>query len=237
MDRFLKIGELASMTGITVRTLHYYDEVGLLKPSKITETGHRLYDIQSVTTLYQIISLKDMGFNLDEIKDLIHDRYIDIRKFVEIQISKVQEEIAQKQLLFSKLLKLKQELKDKKNISLDDFKAIVPFINSSADKYITKEQLDKIKNNLERDKAESEGATEWLEFISKLNYCYKNKLPNTDLNAIECINYWKDFMNKSIGEDEKLKNSIFSFHASLDNSQLRYGLTDDLYKYLMELMK
>ena len=84
MDRFLKIGELASMTGITVRTLHYYDEVGLLKPSKITETGHRLYDIQSVTTLYQIISLKDMGFNLDEIKDLIHDRYIDIRKFVEI---------------------------------------------------------------------------------------------------------------------------------------------------------
>ena len=74
MDRFLKIGELASMTGITVRTLHYYDEVGLLKPSKITETGHRLYDIQSVTTLYQIISLKDMGFNLDEIKDLIHDR-------------------------------------------------------------------------------------------------------------------------------------------------------------------
>lgn len=39
MDRFLKIGELASMTGITVRTLHYYDEVGLLKPSKITETG------------------------------------------------------------------------------------------------------------------------------------------------------------------------------------------------------
>jgi DNA-binding transcriptional MerR regulator len=132
MDRFLKIGELASMTGITVRTLHYYDEVGLLKPSKITETGHRLYDIQSVTTLYQIISLKDMGFNLDEIKDLIHDRYIDIRKFVEIQISKVQEEIAQKQLLFSKLLKLKQELKDNKNISLDDFKAIVPFINSSA---------------------------------------------------------------------------------------------------------
>ncbi|MEN0658489.1 MerR family transcriptional regulator [Caldifermentibacillus hisashii] len=237
MDRFLKTGELASMTGITVRTLHYYDEVGLLKPSKITETGHRLYDMQSVTTLYQIMSLKDMGFNLDEIKGLIHDIYIDIGKFIEVQITKIQEEINQKQLLLSRLRKLKHELKDNKNISIDYFKAIVPFINSSADKYITKEQLDKIKNNLEGYKAESEIATEWIEFISKLKYCYKNKLPNTDLHAIECINYWKKLMNRSIVEDEKLKKSIFSFHASLENSQLRYGLTDDLYKYLMKLMK
>src|SRR5690625_436635 len=100
----------------------------------------------------------------------------------------------------------------------------------SADKYITKEQLDKIKNNIESYKAESEIETEWIEFISKLNYCYENKLPNTDLNAIECINYWRKLMNKSIGEDENLKNSIFSFHASLENSQFRYGLTDELYK-------
>lgn len=237
MDRFLKIGELASLIGITIRTLHYYDEVGLLKPTKITETGHRLYDMQSITILYQIMSLKDMGFNLDEIKGLIYDSYIDIEKIIEVQISKVQEEITQKQLLFSKLLKLKQELKDKKNILIDDFKSIIPYINSSADKYITKEQLDKIKNNLEGYRVESEEATEWLKFISKLNYCYKNKLSNLDKNAIECINYWRKLMDSLIGEDENLKNSIFSFHASLENSQLRYGLTDDLYKYLMELMK
>lgn len=237
MDRFFKVKELASMTGLTVRTLHYYDEVGLLKPLKITETGHRLYDMQSVTILYQIISLKDMGFNLDEIKDLINDRNIDIEKFIEVHISKVQEEIAQNQLLLSKLLKLKRELKDKKNISIDDFKEIVPFINSSADKYITKEQLDKIKNNLESYKVDSEGATEWIEFISKLTYCYKNNLPNTDSNAIKCMNYWRKLMNKSIGRDEKLKDSIFTFHASLENSQLRYGLTDELYEYLKVLMK
>lgn len=237
MDGFLKIGELANMTGITVRTLHYYDEVGLLKPSKITESGHRLYDLQCVTTLYQIMSLKDMGFNLEEIKDLIHDRNIDIRKFIEVQISKVQEDIAQKQLLFSRLIKLKQEFKDIKNISIDDFKAIVPYINSSADKYFTKEQLDKIKNNFERYYAESDMALEWSEFIDKLKYCYKNKLLNTDLNAIKCVDYWRKLINQSVGEDEDLKNSIFSFHASSENSKFRYGLTDDLYKYLIELMK
>lgn len=69
MDGYIKIGELAKMTGLTVRTLHYYDEIDILKPSKTTESGHRLYDIQSVTKLYQIVAMKEMGFNLDKINE------------------------------------------------------------------------------------------------------------------------------------------------------------------------
>jgi DNA-binding transcriptional MerR regulator len=189
MDKVFKIGELANMTGLTVRTLHYYDEVGLLKPSKITETEHRLYNMQSVTTLYQIISLKNMGFNLDEIRDLIHNRDIDILKLIEAQLDKIQEEIAQKQLLFGRLLKLKQELKVNQSFSIDDFKEIVPFINSSADKYISKDELNIIKNNIKKYRSETDGTSEWLTFITKLNYCCKNKLPYTDINAIECIEF------------------------------------------------
>ena len=45
----LKINEVANLTGVTVRTLHYYDEIGLLKPSEITEAGYRLYDDTSHT--------------------------------------------------------------------------------------------------------------------------------------------------------------------------------------------
>ena len=71
MDNYLKIGELADITGVTVRTLHYYDELGLLKPVQITDTGHRLYNLESITELYRIIAMKDLGFSLDEIKDLI----------------------------------------------------------------------------------------------------------------------------------------------------------------------
>lgn len=238
MNKFLKIGELAEMTGITVRTLHYYDEVGLLKPTQTTTSGHRLYDMQCISTLYRIMAMKDMGFNLDEIKDLIMTKDIDILGLIEIQILNVQKEIAKRQLLFSKLLKLKQTLKSTNNLSIDEFKAMAPFINYSADKYFTKEQFNKMRNNMEGFSPELEKTSaEWLSFIAKLNYCYKNKLPNTDLTAIECIDYWKDLMNKLIGKDEKLKDSVLLFHGSIENSQLRYGLTDELYKYLMELMK
>ena len=111
LSNYIKIGELASMTGVTVRTLHYYDEIGLLKPVEVTEKGHRLYNMQSITELYQIIAMKEMGFNLDEIKDLIELKEINIINLLEIQILNVQEEIAQKQLLFSKLLKLKEILR------------------------------------------------------------------------------------------------------------------------------
>ncbi|MBU5330871.1 MerR family transcriptional regulator [Anaerocolumna aminovalerica] len=235
-NNFIKIGDLANMTGITVRTLHYYDEIGLLKPSQVTEKGHRIYNMQSVKVLYQIIAMKDMGFSLDEIKDLILSKDIDILSLIEIQLSNVQEEIVQKQQLFGKLLKLKERIKGNKNLSLEDIQEIVPFINLSADKFFTKEQLVELKDRLSSFNSEKEAGSEWFEFISKLKYCYKNKLSKTDITAIECIEYWKSITSQLIGEDEQMKNSIFEFHASQNNMQMRYGLTDELFKYLMSFM-
>lgn len=51
----MKIREVAKLTGITVRTLHYYDEIGLLKPSGITKSGYRLYDKEALLKLQQIL--------------------------------------------------------------------------------------------------------------------------------------------------------------------------------------
>lgn len=65
--KYWKVGELAKQTGLTVRTLHHYAEIGLLS----TDTGHRLYTNTDIATLQQIILLKQLGFSLEEIKDLI----------------------------------------------------------------------------------------------------------------------------------------------------------------------
>ncbi len=100
--------------------------------------------------------MKDLGFNLDEIKDLIITKNIDVHKLVDIQLSSIQEEIAHKQLLLTKLLKLKQKLKNNNYVSTEDFQRIVPFINSLADQYFTKEQFDKMRNYHESLNHESE---------------------------------------------------------------------------------
>ena len=60
--RMKTVKEVAEMTGISVRTLQYYDEIGLLKPSKVTEAGYRLYDSRALEILQQIYFLRNWIF-------------------------------------------------------------------------------------------------------------------------------------------------------------------------------
>ena len=67
-DGYMTIGEVAKKMRITVRTLQYYDKEGLLSPSAESEGGRRLYTDKDLVTLHQILSLKSLGFSLDDIK-------------------------------------------------------------------------------------------------------------------------------------------------------------------------
>ncbi len=69
----MKINEVAKLTGVTVRTLHYYDEIGLLKPSEITEAGYRLYDSTALETLQQILFFRELDFSLNDIKEIMRN--------------------------------------------------------------------------------------------------------------------------------------------------------------------
>lgn len=66
---FMTVGEVAKKMGVTVRTLQYYDKEGLLSPSAESEGGRRLYTDKDLVMLHQIISLKSLGFSLDDIKE------------------------------------------------------------------------------------------------------------------------------------------------------------------------
>lgn len=65
------ISQVADLTGISTRTLQYYDEIGLLKPSELTQSGYRLYDDNALQTLQQILFFKELGFKLKEIKEIL----------------------------------------------------------------------------------------------------------------------------------------------------------------------
>lgn len=60
------IGEISAKSGISIRTLHYYDEIGLLKPEKHPISGHRIYKNQDIITLQKITSLKFLGYSLEK---------------------------------------------------------------------------------------------------------------------------------------------------------------------------
>jgi DNA-binding transcriptional MerR regulator len=67
------IGKVAELAGVTVRTLHHYDEVGLLSPSERTSTGYRRYDDADLERLQQILFYRELGFSLEEIAAILDD--------------------------------------------------------------------------------------------------------------------------------------------------------------------
>ena len=70
----MKVGELARLTGISVRTLHYYGEIGLLLPPLRSESGHRLYGAKQIARLQQIRSLRQLGFTMKEVRAVLKSR-------------------------------------------------------------------------------------------------------------------------------------------------------------------
>lgn len=80
------VNEVSKLTGVSIRTLQYYDSIGLLKPSKYTESGYRLYDDTALERLQQILLFKELEFSLKEIKDIIDAPNFDREKALEQQI-------------------------------------------------------------------------------------------------------------------------------------------------------
>lgn len=70
-DRVWRIGELAQATGLTVRTLHHYDRIGLLSATTRTDGGHRLYSEDDAARLYAIVTLRGLGLRLEQIRDVL----------------------------------------------------------------------------------------------------------------------------------------------------------------------
>lgn len=86
------ISQVAELTGISIRTLQYYDEIGLLKPSELTQSGYRLYDNEALQKLQQILFFRELGFKLKDIREIIEkpdfDRIAAFKKQKELLLLK-----------------------------------------------------------------------------------------------------------------------------------------------------
>lgn len=71
--RSYRVKEVAEMTSVTIRTLHYYDAIGLLVPSGRSEAGYRLYSVDDIERLHQILLWRELGFPLEKIRQILDD--------------------------------------------------------------------------------------------------------------------------------------------------------------------
>lgn len=95
MGRNYKVGEFAKLTKVSVRTLHHYDRIGILKPAAISDGGHRLYTENELLRLQQILTLRYLGFPLAQIGELLERPDFDLLASMQIQRTVVRERISE----------------------------------------------------------------------------------------------------------------------------------------------
>lgn len=85
-EKTMSVHEVARLTGVTARTLHYYDEIGLLKPARVTEAGYRLYDDAALSRLQNILLFRELQFPLKEIRAILDSPDFDPSEAIAQQI-------------------------------------------------------------------------------------------------------------------------------------------------------
>jgi DNA-binding transcriptional MerR regulator len=139
-----QVGAVAKATGLTVRTLHHYDEIGLLRPSERSEAGYRLYGDADMRRLYRIIAMRGMGFSLETIARALDHQGEDPRPAVRHHLAQVEEQLRLAALLRARLTGVLDALDHADEPSGDLFMEIIE-VMTKMEQHYTPEQLQGIE--------------------------------------------------------------------------------------------
>lgn len=116
----IAVKQLAQLSGISVRTLHYYDQIGLLKPTVRTEAGYRLYGEQALLRLQQILMYRELDIPLKEIAAILDDPDFDLLEALESHRAALEQRQNQLQVLLKTIGKTINHIKNKTMLSHDE---------------------------------------------------------------------------------------------------------------------
>lgn len=156
MEQKWKVGELARLTGLTIRTLRYYDQIGLYSPSGYSESGHRLYTEADIARLQQILSLKELGLSLEEIKSVMAGERFSLPDIIAMQISRIKKNLAIEQKLLRELEHISRLMARKETLQVEDFTKLLGTMRLSHEKFVAekraawKANLDRLGEHLDK---------------------------------------------------------------------------------------
>ena len=155
---YLTVGEVAKRMDVTVRTLQHYDKEGLLSPSALSEGGRRLYTDKDIVKLHQILSLKHLGFSLNDIRDRLIplDDPADVAQILSEQADKIRNKIANLTESLSEIEALKTEVLEMQTVDFKKYADIIVNLEMKNDfywliKHFDGETLDHIRSRFDKE--------------------------------------------------------------------------------------
>ena len=167
-DGYMTVGEVAKKMGITVRTLQYYDKEGLLSPSAESEGGRRLYTDKDLIMLHQIVSLKSLGFSLNDIKQRLIslETPADVANALTKQADDIRDKIEQLTASLTAIEQLKAEVLQMQTVNFRKYADIIVNLQMKNEYYFLikkfdDDMLDHIRNRFDQDSG--------FDFIDRFN--------------------------------------------------------------------
>ncbi|QBE64780.1 MerR family transcriptional regulator [Pseudoduganella lutea] len=226
----LKIGQLAKHAGLTVRTLHHYDDIDLLRPSVRTDAGYRLYDRDDAARLQQIQALRQLGMPLADIGHFLAHSGTSALAIVERQLAALQSRIDEATRMHAHLLGLHARLARGEQPELADWLTTLEQMKMY-DKYFSKEELANLRIIHDED-----CRAEWAALVTEVgNIMAANALP-TSLEAKQLGLRWLTMLERDTGGDASLIARLDSMHVNEPAIQESSGITPAMHAYIAEVI-
>ncbi|WP_240421250.1 MerR family transcriptional regulator [Paenibacillus periandrae] len=142
MPKTWKVGELAKLTGLTIRTLRYYDQIGLFSPSGFSDSGHRLYNETDISRLHQILALKELNLSLEEIKSVLLEQSYNPIEVVSQQIRRIQDNILIQQKLMGELEYVRSLMQSQEEVSIEEFTRLLQLMKKKHEKFFAERKMN-----------------------------------------------------------------------------------------------
>jgi len=237
----LKVGELAKRTGLTVRALHHYDEVGLLRPSLRTEAGHRLYAAADVARLQRVMSLRQLGFSLDEIRDCLDRKGFSPLEVLRWHAARLREQIQFQSALCERLEAIAVRLESAGEVSADDFLHAMEAM-TVIESYYTPEQLEQLKKRREEVGEEriAQAPSDWEALTAEVRAAKEKGLDPADPRVQALARRWQGLIDEFTGGDPGIAQSLAKLWKEQGaNLAAQYGSVHDpsLAEYIGKALK
>ena len=227
------IGQLAKLTGLTVRALHHYDAIGLLVPSQRTGAGYRLYANEEVARLFRIQLLQSVGLTLTEIGDVLRRDGAPLPDLIAQQLALLDEQLEHGLALRRQLVQLQDALRGGDQPSAADWIAGIDLI-AQYGKYCSSAELGQLIEH------RNDNADAWRELIEDWRYALEKGVDAHGGFAQSLLSRWSELFLQRVGGDAtlaaKLKTAYAEDLAVQHRMAVQSGITAAMLEFLGKAM-
>jgi DNA-binding transcriptional MerR regulator len=229
----LRVGELARRTGLTVRTLHHWEAVGLLVPEGRTPSGHRLYGGEAVQRLQSIRSLKALGLGLEEIRTVLSSGAASLEDAIRAQHQHVKEQLRKLEALEERLQKTLSFLRDGGEAPQEELMRNMEMMTAIQVHFSSKE-LAFLRTRGDSLEAETirEAQEEWPELIQSMKAEMAKGTDPSNAVVKKLASRWRGLVQAFSGGNERVEGSLSSMYRSEPGLAEGQGLSEELFQYV-----